>query len=86
MSVIIWLLIGILGAFVSRFVVPGAVPVGFWDGMVLGVVGSLTGGFLGSLGVGGDVELTVASVICSALGAGVLLLHARPSADRIAGL
>ena len=86
MGVIIWLLIGVVAALVSRFLVPDAAPMGLWDTLVLGVLGSLTGGVVGGIVVVGDVAVTTASVLSSVASAGALLLYARASGDRVATL
>ena len=46
MSVIAWLLIGLVAGALARLIVPGRDPMGLLATMVLGLVGSLVGGFL----------------------------------------
>jgi uncharacterized membrane protein YeaQ/YmgE (transglycosylase-associated protein family) len=86
LSVVIWLVIGLLTAFVSRFVVPGAEPIGLWDTLVLGLVGSLTGGLLGSLVFAGDVAPAVSGAAGALLGATVVLLYSRSTGNRVVTL
>jgi uncharacterized membrane protein YeaQ/YmgE (transglycosylase-associated protein family) len=41
------LIIGIVAGFLARFLVPGPDPMGFWATVLVGVIGSFVGGFLG---------------------------------------
>ena len=49
MSVIAWLLIGLVAGALARLIVPGRDPMGLFATMVLGLAGSLVGGFLAHL-------------------------------------
>lgn len=46
MSIIAWLIIGLIAGGLARLLVPGRDPMGLLATMVLGIVGSLVGGFL----------------------------------------
>jgi uncharacterized membrane protein YeaQ/YmgE (transglycosylase-associated protein family) len=46
MSLVAWLVIGLIAGFLARLLVPGRDPMGFVATLVLGLVGSLVGGFL----------------------------------------
>jgi uncharacterized membrane protein YeaQ/YmgE (transglycosylase-associated protein family) len=45
---VIWMIIvGFIVGVIARFVYPGAVNMGFWLTVVLGIVGSIVGGLIG---------------------------------------
>ena len=46
MGFIAWLLVGLLAGALARLIVPGRDPMGLLATLVLGLVGSLVGGFL----------------------------------------
>lgn len=48
MSIIAWLVIGLVAGALARLLVPGRDPMGWIATLVLGLVGSLVGGFLAS--------------------------------------
>ena len=41
------LVVGVIAGYLARLLVPGRDPMGFWQTLALGVVGSFVGGFLG---------------------------------------
>ncbi len=47
MSVIIWLLFGLVVGVVAKLLMPGRDPGGFFVTIVLGIAGSFVGGFIG---------------------------------------
>jgi uncharacterized membrane protein YeaQ/YmgE (transglycosylase-associated protein family) len=72
---VIWfLLIGLVAGFVARALVPGPDPMGWLGTMVLGIVGSLVGGTLAALLIGGTLALSAAGIIGSIIGAIIVLL------------
>ncbi len=79
-GVILWmLLLGLIAGAVARAVVPGDDSMGIGATILLGVVGSFVGGFLGNaLFESGDQEgFGPAGIIGSLLGAVVVLLLVR---------
>ena len=71
------LIIGIIAGFLARLLVPGRDPMGFWATVLLGVVGSFVGGFLGYVIFGHDLDegaLQPAGVVGSVIGAIIVLL------------
>lgn len=87
MSLIIWLVIGLIAGFVARAVVPGNDSMGVVGTIVLGLVGSLVGGFLGNLISGGDFPGDLwdpAGIIGSIVGAIVALIAYRAMNSRTA--
>ncbi|MFP5331322.1 MAG: GlsB/YeaQ/YmgE family stress response membrane protein [Acidimicrobiia bacterium] len=74
---ILWmLLIGLVTGGIARVLVPGKDPMTWWQTMLLGVVGSFVGGFVGSLFPGGrsPLELGPSNIVFSVIGAVIALL------------
>jgi uncharacterized membrane protein YeaQ/YmgE (transglycosylase-associated protein family) len=75
---ILWLIvIGIVAGYLARLLVPGRDPMSFLQTILLGIVGSFVGGFLGYLLFDADVDdgaLQASGVVGSILGAIVVLL------------
>ena len=85
------LVIGIVAGFIARLVVPGPDPMGVLGTILLGIVGSFIGGFLGWALFGADFDegaLQASGVIGSIIGAILALLvyrmvtHRNGSASR----
>ena len=71
------LVIGIVAGFLARLLVPGRDPMGFWATVLLGIIGSFIGGFLGYLLFGKDFDegaLQASGIIGSLVGAVIALL------------
>lgn len=71
------LLIGLIAGFLARALVPGDDSMGIVATIVLGVVGSFVGGFLGWLLFGKDLDegaLQPSGIIGSIIGAVIVLL------------
>jgi uncharacterized membrane protein YeaQ/YmgE (transglycosylase-associated protein family) len=71
------LIIGIVAGFIARALVPGPDPMGIGATIVLGIVGSFIGGFLGWAIFGTDFDegaLQASGVIGSIIGAVLALL------------
>jgi uncharacterized membrane protein YeaQ/YmgE (transglycosylase-associated protein family) len=83
MGIIVWLIIGLLAGFIARAVVPGRDSMGVGATLLLGLVGSLIGGFLGNLLVQGQFELEAAGIIGSIIGAVIALLVYRSMGSRV---
>jgi uncharacterized membrane protein YeaQ/YmgE (transglycosylase-associated protein family) len=71
------LIIGIFAGFLARLFVPGRDPMGFWMTVLLGIVGSFVGGFLGYVIFGHDLEegaFQASGIVGSIIGAVIVLL------------
>jgi uncharacterized membrane protein YeaQ/YmgE (transglycosylase-associated protein family) len=71
------LIVGAIAGFLARLVVPGPDPMGVVATVMLGIVGSFVGGFLGYLLFGRDAAdgaLQPAGIIGSIIGAVIALL------------
>ncbi|TMF57107.1 MAG: GlsB/YeaQ/YmgE family stress response membrane protein [Chloroflexi bacterium] len=73
---------GIIG-FLARVLVPGPDPMGWLGTIVLGIVGSLVGGFLASLLFTGQAVIQPAGWIGSIVGAVIVLLIWRQMGRRV---
>jgi len=73
MSVLGWILFGLVVGVVARFLMPGRDPGGFVVTIVLGIVGALMGGLLGR-GVGWYQEGDPVGFLMALLGAILLLV------------
>ena len=69
MSILWWLLVGLVAGALARLLVPGSDPLGWGGPLILGLIGSLVGGFLGNLLVGGELEVSAAGIIGATIGA-----------------
>jgi len=78
--IIYLLLIGVIAGFLARLLVPGPDPMSVAATIVLGIVGSFIGGFLGWALFGKDLDegaLQASGVIGSVIGAVIALLAYR---------
>jgi uncharacterized membrane protein YeaQ/YmgE (transglycosylase-associated protein family) len=73
MSVIVWIIFGLVVGLVAKIVMPGRDPGGFIVTILLGIAGALVGGFLGRA-LGLYREGDAAGFIMAVLGALVLLV------------
>jgi uncharacterized membrane protein YeaQ/YmgE (transglycosylase-associated protein family) len=73
-TLIVWLLAGLIVGFLARVLVPGPDPMGWIGTIVLGIVGSLVGGFLANLLFTGQAIVQPAGWLGSIIGAVIVLL------------
>jgi uncharacterized membrane protein YeaQ/YmgE (transglycosylase-associated protein family) len=69
--------VGVIAGYLARLLVPGRDPIGFWGTLLLGVVGSFIGGFLGYLIFNEDLDqgaLQPSGILGSIIGAIIALL------------
>jgi len=72
MSVLMWIVFGLIVGIVAKFLMPARDPRGFIFTVVLGIVGALIGGFLGRImGLYGEGDS--AGFVMAVVGAMVLL-------------
>jgi len=86
--IITLIIIGAIAGFVARALVPGKDPMGIGPTILLGIVGSFIGGFLGYLLFGKDFDegaLQPSGIIGSILGAVIALLIYRAATRRGVG-
>ena len=74
MGLVLFLIFGLLVGFLARAIMPGSQKMGMLATMLLGVVGSFIGGFIGALLTDSRVlELNTAGLIGSIVGALIAL-------------
>lgn len=73
MAFITLLLVGFLAGILARLFVPGSNRMSWFPTLLLGVAGSLVGGFIGKL-FEGKLEVTVTGIFGSVTGAVILLI------------
>jgi len=74
MSVIVFLIVGLIAGFIARALVPGRDPMGWMGTMILGVIGSFVGGTLAALLFGGTLDISPTGLIGSIIGSIIVLL------------
>ncbi|MFY9587394.1 MAG: GlsB/YeaQ/YmgE family stress response membrane protein [Actinomycetota bacterium] len=82
MNIVWWLLIGLVAGFIARALVPGRDAMGALGTIVLGLVGSLIGGFIGDIFTKGDQDFSPSGLIGSIVGAVIALLIYRAMSGR----
>src|SRR5579883_105936 len=78
MSILAWIVVGIIAGWLARMVVPGEGPGGIVGDLIIGVVGAFIGGLIFRfLGHGGVTGLNIGSIIVAFIGGVILLLIIR---------
>ncbi|MDX1969807.1 MAG: GlsB/YeaQ/YmgE family stress response membrane protein [Planctomycetaceae bacterium] len=75
MGIIGWILMGLLAGWLAKMFLPGRQPGGLLVTMIIGIVGSAIGGWIGQqLGWGGPSGFDLGSIALSVVGAMVFLM------------
>jgi uncharacterized membrane protein YeaQ/YmgE (transglycosylase-associated protein family) len=78
MTILAWIILGLIAGGVASLLVPGKTPGGVLGAIVVGIVGALIGGWLATLFGGGSVSgLDWYSIILAVVGSVVLLVISR---------
>jgi uncharacterized membrane protein YeaQ/YmgE (transglycosylase-associated protein family) len=72
-SILGFILLGLVAGYLGRLLMPGRQPMGCVATAVLGMVGSVVGGTLGSLLFEGDLDLSAAGFIGAVIGVLIVL-------------
>ena len=74
MSILAWIVVGIIAGWLAKMVIPGEGPGGLIGDLAVGIIGALVGGWLfGLFGHGGVSGLNIGSIIVAFIGGVVLL-------------
>ena len=74
MGILSWIIFGLITGALAKFIMPGEDPGGCVLTTVIGIVGAVIGGFIGTwLGFGGISGFDVRSMLIAVLGAVLLL-------------
>jgi len=74
MGILTWIVFGLIVGIIAKMLMPGRDPGGFVITAVLGILGALVGGFIGSaLGMGPVSGFNLGSLALAVLGAVILL-------------
>jgi uncharacterized membrane protein YeaQ/YmgE (transglycosylase-associated protein family) len=74
MSILAWIVVGIIAGWLARMVIPGEGPAGLLGDLVLGVVGALVGGWIfNAFGHPGATGVNIGSIVVAFVGAVVVL-------------
>ncbi len=74
MSILAWIIVGIIAGWLAKMVIPGEGPMGVFGDLVIGVVGAIVGGWLfGYFGHPGATGLNFGSILVAFVGAVVVL-------------
>lgn len=74
MGILLWILFGLIAGAIAKLLMPGEDPGGFIVTILIGIVGALLGGWLGSLILGVGVSGFNLSSFLIAIAGAVLLL------------
>lgn len=74
MGILSWILFGLIAGALAKFIMPGEDPGGCIVTMLLGILGAVVGGWIGTLfGFGGVDGFNLGSLLIAILGAVVVL-------------
>lgn len=75
MGIISWILLGLVAGALAKFIMPGKDPGGCLVTIVLGVIGAMVGGFLGTfVGLGKIESFDLGGIFIATVGAIVVLV------------
>lgn len=74
MGILGWIIFGLIVGALAKWIMPGRDPSGIFITILLGIAGTLIGGFIASaLGMGSANSFTIGSMVIATLGALLLL-------------
>ena len=78
MSIISWIVVGIIAGFLAKYVVPGEGPGGVLGDLIIGIIGACIGGWIWNyFGHVGATGINIPSIIVAFVGSVLLLFIAR---------
>ncbi len=83
MSILAWIIVGIIAGFLAKAVVPGEGPGGVLGDLIIGIIGAIIGGWLfNAFGHVGANGINIWSIIVAFIGSVILLLIIRAVTGR----
>ena len=83
MGILLWIVFGLIAGALAKFIMPGRDPGGIVVTILLGIVGAVVGGFIGTaLGIGSVTGFDIRSLLIAIGGAMVLLVGYRLLVNR----
>ena len=83
MSILSWLIVGLIAGFLAKYVVPGEGPGGLIGDIIIGIIGAFIGGWVfNAFGHTGVTGLNPWSIIVAFVGAVILLFILRAISGR----
>ena len=83
MSILSWIVVGLIAGLLAKYAVPGEGPGGLIGDLVVGMVGAVVGGWIvNAFGYAGATGINVWSIIVAFIGAVVFLLILRAVTGR----
>ena len=83
MSILAWIVVGIIAGFLAKSVIPGKAPGGITGDLIVGVVGAVIGGWImNAFGNAGASGINVWSVFVAFIGASLFLVILRAVTGR----
>lgn len=83
MSIIAWIVLGLIAGAIAKLVMPGRDPGGIFVTIIIGIVGAIIGGFIGqALGYGDVTGVNLPSLLIAVVGSIILLIVYRMVAHR----
>lgn len=78
MSILYWVMMGLIVGVFAKFIMPGRDPGGFIVTVLIGIAGAFVGGYIGSaLGLGYVTGFNLPSILLAVGGAVILLILCR---------
>jgi len=78
MGIVSWVVFGLIAGALAKLLMPGKDPGGFFVTIIIGIVGAIIGGFIGTqLGFGGISGFDIRSFLVAIVGAMLLLFGYR---------
>jgi uncharacterized membrane protein YeaQ/YmgE (transglycosylase-associated protein family) len=83
-NIIAWIIVGLIGGALAKFLMPGDDPGGIIVTIILGIVGAILGGLIAvAMGIGNGVDdFDIGTIVLSVFGSMILLAGYRMVAGR----
>lgn len=83
MSILAWIVVGIIAGWLAKMVVPGEGPGGIVGDLIIGIIGAIVGGWIFNFfGHTGATGINIGSIVVAFVGAVVLLFIMRAVTGR----